>query len=396
LKLTERSIAGLSLPTGKIEDIVFDDAMPGFGIRIRPGSKKYHVQRRAFGRQLKKSLGDVGRMTLDQARTAARQWFAQIALGIDPAAEKAKVRAASAATALTLGVAAGRYLDYKQARLSRSSFNSAKHHYEVHFAALTNRPIADIKRADVATCLQDIVKQNGAGACKRARGQLNSLFVWCISEGLCEANPVVGTNNPLKGIDTSRDRVLSDAELVQVWNACDTDADFGKIIRLLILTGCRRGEIGGLRWSEVDLATGTITISGERTKTGKTHTLVLPEMALDILRTIPRRRDFLFGESGQGFQRWGAYLDAHRDRLPDLPLWTPHDLRRTFRTGLGRIGIRPDVAELCVNHAKRGVIAVYDRGRYEGEITSALAQWAAHVAAIIDGRASNVVPLKRA
>src|SRR5262249_6167313 len=95
VKLTERAVATLTLPEGETDIIVFDDAMPGFGIRLRPGSKKYHVQRRAFGRQLKRSLGDVGRMTLDQARTAARQWFAQIALGIDPAAEETKARAAS-------------------------------------------------------------------------------------------------------------------------------------------------------------------------------------------------------------------------------------------------------------------------------------------------------------
>jgi len=118
-------------------------------------------------------------------------------------------------------------------------------------------------------------------------------------------------------------------------------------------------------------------------------------MALDILQSIPRRRDFVFGQSGQGFQRWGAHTAALRERLGEMPAFTLHDLRRTFRTGLGRLGIPSHIAELAINHTRSGIEAVYDRHTYQGEIASALAQWAAHVGAIIEGRpASNITPLR--
>jgi integrase len=400
VKLTTSSVAALTLPEGKTDHVVWDNSLPGFGVRLRGQAKHYLIQYRVGPKQRRESLGDVRKIGLDQARQIARNRFAQVELGTDPAAERAKVRAANAATALTLGVTVARYLDSKKDRLSRSSFNSARHHFEEHFAPLLSRPLASITRAEIAARLQEIVKEYGRTAASRGRSQLATLFTWAMKEGLVEGNqnPVTLTNDPLEGIDNSRDRVLSDAELVKVWNACDMDTDFGKIIRLLILTGCRRGEVGSLRWSEIDLDAGTITIPGERTKNGKAHTLTLPEMALDILRTIPRRngRDFLFGQSGQGFQRYGAYIAALRERLGDVPPFVVHDLRRTFRTGLGRLGIPSHIAELAINHTKSGIVAVYDRHTYQREVGHALAVWADHLAAIIDGRETNVVPLKRA
>jgi integrase len=219
-----------------------------------------------------------------------------------------------------------------------------------------------------------------------------------MKEGLIEGNqnPVALTNDPLGGVDNSRDRVLSDAEITKVWGACRDD-DFGKIIKLLILTGCRRDEIGSLKWSEID--DGVLTIPAARSKNRKAHSLTLPPLALDILKSIPRRegRDYVFGRSGQGFQRWSAYTTALREQLGEMPAWTLHDLRRTFRTGLGRLGIPSHVAELAINHTRQGIQAVYDRHTYQHEIASALALWSHHVAAILDGRpASNITPLRRA
>jgi integrase len=380
VKLTERSIAALPLPAGKGDYTEWDNAMPGFGVRVRPGGKKYYVRCRAFGKQLQKPLGDVGRMTLDQARTAARQWFAQIALGINPAAEAAKVRAAVSATALTLGVTAGRYLDAKKDSLSHSSLTSARLHLEKHFAPLTSRPLADIKRSDVAAQLQVIIKERGRIAAARARSDLSSLYVWSIASGLCETNPVIGTPDPAEGVQ-SRDRVLSDKELAAVWNAC-ADDDFGKIVRLLILTGCRRGEIGGLRWSEIDLDAETITIAAERSKNGKAHTLALPTMALDILRSIPRRddRDYVFGQRGGGYSRWGFHTTALRARLPKtMPAWTLHDFRRSAATGMAEIGIEPHIVEAVLNHVsghKAGVAGVYNKAKYTEPMRVALQRWA--------------------
>jgi integrase len=395
MKLTKDAIAKLTLPDGKTDHIVWDDSLPGFGVRLRGDSKRWVVQYRFGDQQRRESLGDIRQVSLDAARNIARTRFAQIQLGTDPGAEKAKAREAAHAAALSLANIAARYIDAKADVLRPSSYASIKRHLTVFWAPLSDRAIGEIKRAEVAARLQEITKGRGRIASARGRSTLSSLFGWAMREGLCEANPVIGTNDPTQGIE-SRDRVLTDVELVKVWNACRED-DFGRIVKLLILTGCRRDEIGSLKWSEID--GNVLTIPAARSKNRKVHSLTLPAMALDILAAISHRegRDYVFGLSGQGFQRYSFCTNQLRSRLGEMPEFTLHDLRRTFRTGLGRLGVPSHVAELAINHVRTGIEGVYDRHRYQGEIASALAQWAAHVAAIIEGRqGSNISPLRQA
>src|SRR5262249_55754140 len=132
--------------------------------------------------------------------------------------------------------------------------------------------------------------------------------------------------------------------------------------------------------------------------------LTLPALAVEILDSVPRRasRDYFFGEGDRGgFSGFGYSTIALNGRIIEatgksLPRWTLHDLRRTFRTGLGKLGVAPHIAELCINHVKGGVEAIYDRHRYQREIKAALALWADHVAAVVESRESNVRPLRRA
>jgi len=219
-----------------------------------------------------------------------------------------------------------------------------------------------------------------------------------MKEGLSEHNPVIATNDPEAGV-LPRDRVLADHELVAVWKACRDD-DFGRIVRLLTLTGCRREEIGSLVWSELNLDTGVLSIPGERTKNHRPLVLTLPAVAVDILRSVPRRegRNYVFGGSGNAFSGW-AYAKMSLDaRITStvggpLPHWTLHDLRRTARTGLGKIGVAPHIAELVINHVRGGVEAIYDRHRYEREIKQALAQWAEYLLAVVDGSERRIISL---
>jgi integrase len=296
---------------------------------------------------------------------------------------------------------AARYLDAKRDALRPSTYARAERYFTVLFAPLADQPIDSIKRADVAARLQDISKAHGRSAAHAARANLSALFNWAAREGLCDANPVSHTNDPAEGIKP-RERVLTDSELVTVWNACRDD-DFGRIVRLLILTGCRREEIGGLRWTEIDFDTGVMTIPGERTKNHRALALTLPPVALDILRSAKRRegREFVFGNRGGPFCGWGfskialdARITAAEGKLPAH--YVLHDLRRTFRTGLSKIGVRSDVAELCVNHVKGGIQAVYDKHKYEKEIKAALALWADFVQSAIENRARKVVSFRSA
>jgi integrase len=404
MKLTKEAISELVLPDGKADHIVWDDELPSFGVRLRGASKRFVVQFRFGSQQRRESLGDVRKVTLEAARKIARNRFAQVELGTDPAAEKAKVREQAKTGKLTLATVAERYLAAKEDVLRPSTYKAAKRYFARQWAPLGERPIDAIKRADVAATLQDIIRAHGRTSAARARGNLSALYGWAMREGLCEVNPVIATNDPAAGIKP-RERVLADHEIRAIWNAC-RENDFGRIVRLLLLLGCRREEIGALRWTEIDFNTGVMTIPGTRTKGHRTLEVTLPPVALEILRSSPRRdgRDYVFGERGGAFSAWSYATLALNARIAEgegkpLAHWTLHDLRRTLRTGMSKLGVLPHVAELVIGHARGGVEAIYDRHRYSLEIKAALARWAAYVTAIVEGResevATNVVALVR-
>jgi integrase len=396
VELTKSSLASLSLPDGRDELFVWDDDMPGLGVRLRKGgSRTWVAQYRVGGRQRRESLGDVRKVTIEDARKIARNRFAQVELGLDPGAD----RAARARAELTLAKVVDAYVSAREDVWRPSSRGPIKYYLGVLWKPLHERPIETIKRADVAARLHVLTKENGRTAAARARANLSALYNWAAKEGFCESNPVAATNDPAAGIQP-RDRVLSDSEVAAIWHACRED-DFGRIVKLLILTGCRCAEIGKLPWKEVDLAAGTITISGSRTKNHRALELPLPPIALDILRATkpPEGRDYVFGRDGKGFGAWSWSTISLNGRITTargraLEPWVIHDIRRTFRTGLGRIGIAPHVAELAINHVKGGVEAIYDRYTYAPQIKAALAAWGAHIQDVVEGRAENIVPIR--
>ena len=178
--------------------------------------------------------------------------------------------------------------------------------------------------------------------------------------------------------------MLDDAELAKVWNAC-ADDDYGKSIRLLILTGQRLREVGEMSWSELQ-EWPIWRIPGSRTKNGREHVLMLPPMAWQIIETVPRRdwNDHLFGRSNQGFTGWSA-RKALLDQKVKIPPWVVHDLRRSVATGLADLKVEPHVIEALLNHVsghKRGVAGVYNRSTYALQTRNALAMWADHIASI--------------
>jgi hypothetical protein len=167
------------------------------------------------------------------------------------------------AAALTLGVVIPRYLAAKQDLLRPNSYNAAKRYLEQHWKPLHGRPLEAIKRADVAARLQETTKAFGRTSAARGRDNLSALYSWAVKEGLCEANPVLATNDPTEGIQ-ARDRVLNDDEIRAIWNTCEDDVS-GRIVKLLLLTGCRREEIGARRST---IATGISAKSRPRSHCG--------------------------------------------------------------------------------------------------------------------------------
>jgi len=233
-------------------------------------------------------------------------------------------------------------------------------------------------RRKIATLLGEIETARGPVSRNRLRSTLSSFFSWCVSEGLLETNPVTGTAKANE--NGSRDRVLTQEELRKLWRSLG-DGHFADIVRLLLLTGQRRNEIGLLQWSEVDLARKIIVLGPARTKNSRLHELPLSSQALAILAGLPRRNttDFVFGE--RGFHDWDRPKQPLDQRIGITP-WRIHDLRRTAATGMAERGVLPHIVEAILNHVsghKAGVAGTYNRARYADEMRTALQRWADHI-----------------
>jgi integrase len=400
MRFTQANISKFKLPAGKLDHIEFDDSMPGFGLRIRNGGKQEHrtyvLQYKIGPKQRRMTLGSVAKIGLGEAQKKARKLFGAIADGKDPANEKAVARTEASHT---FDVIASEFLRVQQAKLKPRSFIETQRFLQKHLRPLHPLALASVNRATIAAQLRTIANEHGPVSADRARAALSKFFSWALGEGLAQANPVIGTNKAA-GESKARDRVLTDPELVTVWIGAP-DNDYGRIVRLLILTACRRDEIGSLRWSEIDKQTRMIVLPGERTKNSRTHHVPLSKIVLDIIESIPRRvsRDFVFGDGKGGFSGWSkakAALDAQLGLKP----WRLHDLRRTASTRMGDAGVQPHIIEAVINHVsghKAGVAGVYNRSTYENEKRAALDALSNYVmAAVAKAKGGNVERLRRA
>jgi integrase len=254
-------------------------------------------------------------------------------------------------------------------------------------------------------------------------------FAWAVRRGMVAGNPFAEL--PIAKSIAKRERVLSDDELGEIWRAAgDALSPYSTIVRLLILTGQRRGEVAGMTWGELldDLASWTMP--SERTKNGTAHMVPLSAPARNLVRALlpddsngakrapAERRSsttlVLPGAVGTPFSGWSkakaaldkAILDARAKAAPKgakpkpLVPWSLHDLRRTVATGLQRLGVRLEVTEAVLNHisgSRGGIAGVYQRHDWANEKRAALDAWASRIASIVEGQATgdNVVTLAR-
>jgi integrase len=173
-----------------------------------------------------------------------------------------------------------------------------------------------------------------------------------------------------------RERVLSGEELKKVWDAA-TEYPFGSIVRLLILTGQRKTEIGTLQFEQINGQDETITLPD--TKNGRAHTFPIGPMARALIKEVPRDGNFLFmgRVKGQPYNGWGKDK-TELEKLCGVKGWTLHDLRRTFATNLAALGTPIYVTEKLLNHVSgtmSGIVSVYQRHNYEKECRETVNQW---------------------
>jgi integrase len=399
MNLTAKSVAALKLD-GKRDLIVFDETLPGFGYRLRLSHdgkrvlRSWIVQYKRGGATRRMMLGSAEILGAEKARQEAKKILGRVALGEDPATDKRERRDKDR---LSLRSVIDEYLAAKEREVRRRTFRQITLYLTgPYFKALHGMPVDQVTRKDVASRLIAITREHGSIVAARARAALSTFFVWSMQTGLVEHNPIIGTIKPKDG--KPRERVLSDSELVAIWNASGDD-DFGKIVKLLILLPCRRQEIGGLAWSELDLENSRWRLAAERSKNCKPHELPLMPMALAIIKSVPRmvNRDQLFGARSQaGFSAWD-YEKQALDARSGVRNWKIHDLRRSLATKMADIGIMPHIIEQTLGHTsghKRGVAGIYNRSSYAREVRNALAMWEDHLRSLIEGgEQRRIIPI---
>jgi integrase len=228
----------------------------------------------------------------------------------------------------------------------------------------------------------------------------SKFFSWAVQQRLATANPTAGVWRPAVG--PARERVLSDAEIKWLWRAAgDLGEPFGPVLRLLLLTGQRRGEVGGMRWDELD---GDVwNLPASRTKNKRPHVVPLSRQAQELIASVHRvaGAGHVFTTDGESHAAgWSKIKRRLDERMLELargdgaiiPPWVLHDIRRSVATGLQRLGIRLEVTETVLNHqggSRGGIVGVYQKYQYGDEKRAALDLWSTHVEKIISGQVTT-------
>ncbi|MEM8821583.1 MAG: site-specific integrase [Pseudomonadota bacterium] len=400
-RLTDRRVSGIKAGEQRLE--VSDLVVPGLRIVVQPtGRKSWAVRyRNADGKTKKWTVGSYPDLSLAVARELARKGLERIALGQDPAAEKAAAKAPQEAKAQpaerTVADVVESYLRRRVATLKSADSLERLFRKEV-IEPWGRRSFEGIRKADVVELLDNILDRGSPTTARLAQSALRGLWQWAIARGLTETDPLANTPRmPKSGV---RSRVLQDDELRALWSVAGRIGRFGPLYRLLVLTGARRGEVAGMRWDELQ---GDVWhLAAERTKNGQPHVLRLPKLALAELERVERRSPFVFGTGDGGPSGWSK-SKKRVDRLMaeelqgEVAPWVVHDIRRTFASNCARAGVRLEVVEKALNHQSGsfgGIVSVYQKYSYEKEIGEALEAHARLVEQIVYRRQSNVVPIR--
>jgi integrase len=389
MKLTQSIVNTLTIPPGKREAIYFDADLPGFGLRLRAtGGRTWCFQYAIGQKQRRMSLGAASATTLAVARKTASELYARVKLGEEASRSEKKRRATDTVEAMLR-----LFLPEKKRALRPKSAIALERHMLNYAKPLHGLGVALVTRRDIGTLLAAITASSGGSTANRLRASLSTFFAWAIARGIAEQNPVIGTH---VAPEQSRARVLSMNELATIWKACGPDP-YGVCIKLLMLTGCRSNEIGGLRHDEI--RDGTIVLPPARVKNKRTHIVPLSAEAAAILAAVPPMEGGFVFCGTRPFSSWGRGKSALDARLAGAKLdhWTQHDLRRSAATHMAEIGVAPHIVEAVLNHVsghKAGVAGIYNHATYEREKRQALALWAEHIMAAVEGRKPIVVSLR--
>lgn len=418
--LTEPAIKRLAkAPAGKRVE-KFDRLAPGLCLRVSDKGRKYWIAHyRLDGKLQKLSLGEWPGLPVDKAREEMRKVRDEAKAGIDPKAARERERAEAKAQAeveaealRTFGTVAEEYIKRDLPRLKRGREIEAVIRNRL-LPEWRDKPLVSFRKRDAIRLTDELVDEGHHGAALKLHEVIRRVFSWAAGRDELEASPFASLRPPVG--KEPRQRALSHPEIRILWRVCDGEGfPWGSMLKLLLLTGQRRGEVAGMRWSELDDPENPTvwTIPAERSKSARQHRVPLSAPARAILASLPRinhpeteKPEFVFTTNGRtatsGFSKTADRIRAAVEKVAKAEgvevgtdfRW--HDLRRTMRTELARIGVDERTAEKILNHAGDGLSRVYNVHSYEREKAAALDRWADELLVIVGERKApaKVVPI---
>lgn len=392
-------------PTGRRVEIG-DGGATGLRLVVQPsGSMTWVFRYRSpvDTRPKKYTIGPIEAFTLSDAREVARDLHRVVVKDkADPGEQKKAAKARAADTSREVGKLLDRFIEKHVDQKRPTTAKLLKQQIEADIRpAWGRRRIETITRADVAALAGKIAGRGATVSANRVFSTIRKFLNWCVDPapqgaGVLSDSPIRGMARPVKE-EKPRDRVLKDAELRVLWQATGDGDKFTACVRLLILTGQRRMEVGGMRWSELfldDKDQPFWSLPASRTKNKRAHMVPLCRTAVSTLRALPRIKgsDLVFTTDGEtvssGWSKAKRQLDEAAAKVNNgvpLDAWTLHDLRRTCATGLAKLRHMPHVIEAALNHASgqvSGIARTYNVFEYRDEIAAALADWERHVLAL--------------
>ena len=368
------------------------DTEPGFGLRIAPSGRKSFIYLYRFeGRPRRFTLGVYPRMPLADAREALAKAAKLLDKGIDPAERELAARK-DKRDAESFAELAHEWIE-RHAKPKRKGWEEAKRILETDpIPVWGKRKANSIKRRDVIQLVEQIMDRGSPVMANRTLTLLKQVFKFGVQRDIIEASPAVAVDKPAK--EKPRDRVLSEEEIRSFWTGLDKASmreDLRIALKLCLVTVQRRGEVSGMRRSEIE--DGWWTLPKERSKNGKAHRIPLSPLAKELINKASGD-DHLFpaprkvGPIGpdaltDAITKYRHCFGAER--------FSTHDLRRTAATGMAQLGIpRFDIAKV-LNHTDQEVTAIYDRWAYDAEKKKALLKWARRLQNILDEKVTDKV-----
>jgi integrase len=410
-KLTPKKVSAVVPRPGRDRDTFFDKAQgapTGFALRVsgdrstREWSRAYYVVYRAHGRLRWYRIGDAADLGLSEAREIARDALLRVAQGGDPAARRREVRSADDLAALVLD-----YIEHgADERSDRTTDNYRRQQRALARSAVGGTPVLVVTRAEVRAYVERLAKDAPVQA-NRMLALIRAACRWALGRDLLANDPTAGLRMP-GAEDPTRTR-LDDPEIVKLWKALDDPkaalaAEVRACVRVMLLLGTRRTETTRMRWADLDLDAEqpTWTIPREDRKGGRALVVPLPALAVELIKALPRRHEYVFagkrgGPLSSNPNRWSsAVKDAAGVEF------SPHVLRRTFARGVARLGTPSELVSRLLGHKlAAGALAVtegYAEYDFLTERASALSAWAAHVQKILKGEeraTADVTPISK-